>query len=97
MAQPLKLPADSTARTKSPAPIDTSGLTKDLTASVSPTTSHSAEAAKRAMSTTETWKPCLNRRQSWDAQEYRHEMQRPMQTSADGGRRGSSGGFTEQG
>jgi hypothetical protein len=34
------------------------------------------EAAKRAMTHTGAWKPALDRRQSWDAQEYKHEVQK---------------------
>jgi len=33
-----------------------------------------AADAKRAMSATAAWKPALDRRQSWDAQEHRREM-----------------------
>jgi len=33
-----------------------------------------AAGAKRAMSAAAAWTPALDRRQSWDAQEHRHEM-----------------------
>lgn len=53
--------------------------TKDLDAALasptSPTTPHSAADAKRGMSTCSAWKPSLDRRQSWNSQEYKHKMQ----------------------
>jgi hypothetical protein len=40
------------------------------------------------MSHTSGWKPALDRRQSWSAQEYKHEVQARQL-------RGEGGGFTE--
>lgn len=54
---------------------DASDLSTDLTSPVSPTTPHQTADAKRAMSATAAWKPALDRRQSWDNQEYKHKLQ----------------------
>lgn len=85
-------------RTASPVRIDTIGLTQDLTASTSPTSPHGAADAKRAMSSTDDWKPVLDRRQSWSSQEYKHELQQRMQKETDPAKHGgvSVGGFTER-
>ncbi|KXX79705.1 hypothetical protein MMYC01_203782 [Madurella mycetomatis] len=46
---------------------------------------HAADdTAVRAMSHTQEWKPALDRRQSWSAQEYKHELLR-KQLQAEGG------------
>ncbi|KAK0620563.1 hypothetical protein B0T14DRAFT_567306 [Immersiella caudata] len=49
--------------------IDTD-LSQNLVASTSPTTPHSTADAARAMSSTGAWQPRLDRRQSWDSQEW---------------------------
>ncbi|KAK1836362.1 hypothetical protein QBC39DRAFT_367174 [Podospora conica] len=87
--------------TTHPNPLQTNlgaaGLSRVLTEPTSPTSPHNAADAARAMSSTEEWQPRLDRRQSWDAQEYKHELQKPMQsakaTAATGG--GGEHGFTE--
>ena len=44
---------------------------------INPKKDHSpAAAAARAMSHTGAWQPRLDRRQSWDAQEYKHDQHR---------------------
>ncbi|KAK4099275.1 hypothetical protein N658DRAFT_487851 [Parathielavia hyrcaniae] len=48
-----------------------------------------AAAAQRAMS---SWKPAFDRRQSWDKQEYKHEVQKRECEKVKEGKRG---GFTE--
>jgi hypothetical protein len=68
-----------------PANNTTAGTTDDLAASLlTPKQEHhnhhytaitNPEAANRAMSHTGAWKPALDRRQSWNAQEYKHEVQ----------------------
>ncbi|KAK4194336.1 hypothetical protein QBC40DRAFT_353365 [Triangularia verruculosa] len=51
-----------------------SSLTRNPTKS-SPSPTRSAAARTRAMSITEEWKPIVDdRRQSWSAQEYSHQM-----------------------
>ncbi len=49
-------------------------LTASLTAPVSPTTPHSEAESQRCMSSVSAWSPILNRRQSWDLQEHKHEL-----------------------
>jgi len=59
----------------------------------SPTSEHNPDpsaAAVRAMSHTGAWKPAFDRRQSWDAQEYKHDQHRRQYM---GQRQG--GGFSE--
>jgi len=77
------------------------GLSRVLTSPTSPTSPHSAADAARAMSSTVTWQPRLDRRQSWDAQEYKHELQKPMQTGTNtttaAAAAGGLHGFTERG
>lgn len=77
------------------------GLSRVLTEPTSPTSPHSAADAARAMSTTGAWQPRLDRRQSWDAQEYKHELQKSTTTKAAGaaaeGGDGGQRGFTERG
>lgn len=76
----------------------TATLSRTLTEPTSPTSPHSAADAARAMSTTGAWQPRLDRRQSWDAQEYKHELQKPMQQSTAAGAGGTGEhGFTERG
>lgn len=47
-------------------------------------------SAALAISHTGEWKPKMDRRQSWDAQEYRHEVQKRMHMTG-----GENGGFSE--
>ena len=59
----------------------------------SPTSEHNhdpAAAAARAMSHTGAWKPAMDRRQSWDAQEYRHDQHRRQYMC-----QGQGSGFSE--
>lgn len=53
------------------------------------------DAARHAMSHTSGWKPALDRRQSWSAQEYKHELLRRQLSQQHGD--SSSSGFTEAG
>jgi len=55
--------------------IDTADLSKDLMASASPTSPKTAADAQRAMSSTDAWKPAFNRRQSWNKEEHKRELQ----------------------
>ena len=93
----------NTNTTTNPNPLQTdfgAGLSRVLTEPTSPTSPHSAADAARAMSSTGAWQPRLDRRQSWDAQEYKHELQKPMQTGAapaTGGGLPTAQGFTERG
>lgn len=80
----------------SPMQIDTAGLTQDLTAPAGPTSPHCAADAARAMHRVESWQPRLDRRQSWDSQEYKHMQQSAMQTQLEGENKPESG-FTERG
>ncbi|KAK3943380.1 hypothetical protein QBC46DRAFT_377686 [Diplogelasinospora grovesii] len=76
--------------------IDTD-LSQDLLKSPtgnSPTTPHSAADAQRAMTSTDSWKPSFNRRQSWDQQEYKHHLQ--MTTAHTGAEDKQGRGFTER-
>ncbi len=51
-------------------------LSEELMASPSTSpTAHGAAEAKRAMSVCDAWKPMLDRRQSWDDQEYKRQLQ----------------------
>ena len=59
----------------------------------SPTSEHNpdpSDAAARAMSHTGAWKPAFDRRQSWDAQEYKHDQHRRQYMC-----QGEGGGFSE--
>jgi len=81
---------------RAPTPlIDTAGISQNLTAATSPTTPHTAADAARAMSSTDAWQPRLDRRQSWDSQEYKHALQKTIiGTSGAAGKPES--GFTER-
>ncbi|KAK0643800.1 hypothetical protein B0T16DRAFT_188959 [Cercophora newfieldiana] len=74
--------------------VDTSGLSQNLVASTSPTTTHSAADAARAMDSCSSWQPRLDRRQSWDSQEYKHIQQRAVTT--DKAAEKPQSGFTER-
>ncbi|KAK1749511.1 hypothetical protein QBC47DRAFT_366118 [Echria macrotheca] len=82
-------PYDAQANTndhRNPPPIDIPGLTADLIppppgSDGAPTSPHNAADAARAMTSTGAWQPRLDRRQSWDSQEYKHEMQKMYTTS----------------
>lgn len=76
--------ADTTSATADPSNLSASLLADQQG------TQHAADDT-RAMSHTKEWKPALDRRQSWSAQEYKHELLR-KQLQADEG-----GGFSETG
>jgi len=63
--------------TTTTSPIETTNLTSDLcsAAAAAPTSPHTSADAARAMSTTDSWKPAVDRRQSWSQQDYRHQVQ----------------------
>ncbi|KAK0666779.1 hypothetical protein QBC41DRAFT_325096 [Cercophora samala] len=67
----------------------TSSLVHSPTTAKSPSPTRSAAARTRAMSTTEEWQPVVDRRQSWSAQEYSHEMHSKLAQQHD--QRGSVG------
>ena len=53
-------------------------------------------SAARAMSHTGAWKPALDRRQSWSAQEYKHDLfKRQYMAAGPGEEAGKGGGFSE--
>jgi len=55
-------------------------------------------ASARGMSHTGAWKPALDRRQSWDAQEYKHDLLKRQYMDGEGGAAGKGsggGGFSE--
>ncbi|KAK4652066.1 hypothetical protein QC762_608025 [Podospora pseudocomata] len=54
--------------------LTTSLVSSPTTTTKSPSPTRTAAARTRAMSVTEEWQPVINRRQSWSAQEYSHEM-----------------------
>ncbi|KAK1768151.1 hypothetical protein QBC33DRAFT_558316 [Phialemonium atrogriseum] len=56
-------------------------------------TPHSAADAERAMSSTAAWKPSPNRRQSWDKEELKHDLQMSRVGNVGAGQPG----FTEKG
>jgi hypothetical protein len=57
------------------------------------TTDDNTDAFTHAMSHTGAWKPALDRRQSWSAQEYKHDL---LKRQYMGGRAGKEGGgFSE--
>ncbi|KAK4176468.1 hypothetical protein QBC36DRAFT_8728 [Triangularia setosa] len=62
----------NTAIFTSPSVDLTTSLTSPTNSSPSPTRTEAART--RAMSITDEWKPNMDRRQSWSAQEYSHEM-----------------------
>ena len=80
MSAPSSSSGKPAATALSPAVPD-NNLAEELLAS--PTTStdggnikaQSGADAQRAMSATQAWKPALDRRQSWDNQEYKRELQ----------------------
>lgn len=90
----LNAPQDQQPRAPTPL-IDTAGISQNLTASTSPTTPHSAADAARAMSSTDAWQPRLDRRQSWDSQEYKHSLQKTI-ISTNGAAEKPESGFTER-
>lgn len=65
------------SKAPAPAPVTVpahdNNLSEELLAS--PTSPHVAADAQRVMSATQAWKPALDRRQSWDNQEYKRELQ----------------------
>lgn len=62
-------------------------------------TNHPNQASVRGMSHTGAWKPALDRRQSWNAQEYKHDLQSRQYIAGGNGRSGEvgakKGGFSE--
>ncbi|AEO60801.1 hypothetical protein MYCTH_2310408 [Thermothelomyces thermophilus ATCC 42464] len=52
-------------------------------------------ALARGMSHTGSWEPVLDRRQSWDAQEYKHDLLKRQYMDGEGTAPGSMGGFSE--
>ncbi|KAK4041607.1 hypothetical protein C8A01DRAFT_14677 [Parachaetomium inaequale] len=53
-------------------------------------------SAARAMSHTGAWKPALDGRQSWSAQEYKHDLlKRQYMAAGPGEEAGKGGGFSE--
>ncbi|GAB1319693.1 hypothetical protein MFIFM68171_09903 [Madurella fahalii] len=89
-ANPAAIQQDQTQTDPSSAVSDPSDLSALLLGGQG--THHAADdTAARAMSHTSEWKPALDRRQSWSAQEYKHELHR-RQLQAEGG-----GGFSEAG
>ncbi|KAL2153703.1 hypothetical protein VTH82DRAFT_4858 [Thermothelomyces myriococcoides] len=48
----------------------------------------------RGVSHTDSWKPVLDRRQSWDAQEYKHDLLKRQYMDGQG-KTPSTGGFSE--
>ncbi|KAL2193398.1 hypothetical protein P885DRAFT_81268 [Corynascus similis CBS 632.67] len=52
-------------------------------------------ASTRAMSHTGAWKPALDRRQSWNAQEYKHDLLKRQYMSGEEGAASKMGGFSE--
>jgi hypothetical protein len=54
---------------------------------------NTSHLAARAMSHTGAWKPALDRRQSWNAQEYKHDLLKRQYLA--GGEEGKGGGFSE--
>jgi len=76
--------------------VDTSGLSQNLVAATSPTTTHSAADAARAMGSCSSWQPRLDRRQSWDSQEYKHLQQGAIITSSAVAAENPESGFTER-
>jgi hypothetical protein len=56
-------------------------------------TDDNADASTHAMSHTGAWKPALDRRQSWSAQEYKHDLLKRQYMGGGAGKEG--GGFSE--
>jgi hypothetical protein len=94
MATPTHLNTSGTSTPRAPTPkVDIPGLSQNLVASTSPTTAHSTADAARAMSSTGAWQPRLDRRQSWDSQEYKHVLQEAIITPTEVA---AESGFTER-
>ena len=60
-------------------------------------TTDPSHGADRAMSHTGAWKPALDRRQSWDAQEYKHDQLKRQYMGGGDSAAGAAGkaGFSE--
>ena len=86
-------PADAAA-TSSGVPTDadttTTGTTTTDTSTGTTRRSNDTPAARHAMAHTDSWKPCIDRRQSWSKEDQKRELQ--MSGIADGG----GAGFTER-
>ncbi|KAL2164991.1 hypothetical protein VTH06DRAFT_287 [Thermothelomyces fergusii] len=55
----------------------------------------SSAALARGMSHTDSWQPVLDRRQSWDAQEYKHDLLKRQCMDGQATTPGNAGGFSE--
>jgi hypothetical protein len=67
--------------------------TNTTTANQTNMTDDNADASIHAMSHTGAWKPALDRRQSWSAQEYKHDLLKRQYMGGGAGKEG--GGFSE--
>ncbi|KAL2190334.1 hypothetical protein L209DRAFT_750398 [Thermothelomyces heterothallicus CBS 203.75] len=65
------------------------------TESSSSSSSSRSDALARGMSHTGSWEPVLDRRQSWDAQEYKHDLLKRQYMDGEGTAPGNMGGFSE--
>ncbi|KAL2177740.1 uncharacterized protein P884DRAFT_277462 [Thermothelomyces heterothallicus CBS 202.75] len=61
----------------------------------SSSSSSRSDALARGMSHTGSWEPVLDRRQSWDAQEYKHDLLKRQYMDGEGTAPGNMGGFSE--
>ena len=50
-------------------------LSRNLMSAASPASPRGTAEAERAMGSAAAWKPALDRRQSWNRQEHKHELQ----------------------
>ncbi|KAK3378985.1 hypothetical protein B0T24DRAFT_674816 [Lasiosphaeria ovina] len=101
-ADDTRLAAGEIPRSQSPSNMDTADLAQALLDNAgpsSPTSPHTAADGERAKKNMDTWTPVMDRRQSWSAQEWKHEQQKPMysQTAAvpAPNHSSSTAGFTE--
>ncbi|KAI1843872.1 hypothetical protein JX265_003768 [Neoarthrinium moseri] len=73
-------------------PLDTASLPH--LGAPGPTSPQLEKDAARAMSSTSSWKPALERKQSYAKEDQKHELQMKMSGQQGGGARGA--GFSEQ-
>ncbi|KAK4144493.1 uncharacterized protein C8A04DRAFT_27677 [Dichotomopilus funicola] len=81
-------------------PTATQQTTTSQSSSTSSQDNNNTKSADRGMSSTNNWKPALDRRQSWDAQEYKHDVLSRQYGLGEGGERqqreGAEGGVRKR-
>ncbi|KAI0132790.1 hypothetical protein BJ170DRAFT_615420 [Xylariales sp. AK1849] len=77
-----------------PTKLDTSDLPS--AGFTGPTSPQLEKDAARAMSSTDSWKPVFERKQSYHKEDQKHEMQMKMTGLADGKKGSAAAGYSER-